>query len=294
MRLTIDVQDEAIGDVRTELRKADEERATVLAQQEALQHQIGEWQFKAKTDEAARLKLHRENVDIINRDLRMDNSILMEKKITQADCDEFRDTIISGQMEQVRLQDACEKFSGGRDPPYTTDDMNAWLDDIRKVQATKQAMSAAQDDQSQQILERLREGNEVLSKQIADIEEKMMPRTPRPTQQSYLEVFLDPTANTQADLKNLMDLLIAVEDELSEVQNELPPELLSDSEEEEDTLWVLQEEFDGKGTGEEVPEYMRWEGMIKNKKLAKGSLEGYIKNFWKAPWRPATLDPSIL
>jgi len=281
MKLTIDVQDEAIGKVRAGLRDADEEKSSVIEIQRALQHEIVEWQLKAKADETARQKLHKENVDIINRDLKMDSSILTEKKISQVDCDFLRDLIIECQMEQIRLQGACEKLGGGRDPPYTTDDINAWMDDIRKVQASMQKMSSAAEEQTGAIVKRLEEANALCAQSIAVMEEKMAPRTPRPEEASYKEVFIEPCNNTQADLKSLMDLLIAVEDELSEVQNELPPELLSDSEEEEDSLWVLQEEFEGEGLEEEVPEYMRWEGKIKNRKIPKGSLEGNIKNFWK-------------
>jgi len=79
----------------------------------------------------------------------------------------------------------------------------------------------------------------------------------------------------------LIDLLVQVQDELGEIQDELPPELMSDSDEEEDTLWVLQEEFEGLGLDEEIPEFLRWEGKIRNRKIAKGTLEGHIKNFWK-------------
>ena len=54
----------------------------------------GRHKMRAKEMEVQRLKIHKENVDIINKDLKMDASALDDKPIKQAACDELRDSII--------------------------------------------------------------------------------------------------------------------------------------------------------------------------------------------------------
>ena len=68
-----------------------------------------------------------------------------------------------------------------------------------------------------------------------------------------------------------------------QAQEDLPPELLSDDEEEEVVPgYEEKEEFIGLGLDEEeVPLYYRYQGTLPCRKILKGPCEKLIKQFWK-------------
>lgn len=277
--------DEEIGieQLEGQVQAVTDELQQYLDEELQLHEDLLDMQKEATTMELSTKKLHGENLDIIRRDLKFDNDGPREKKITQEDCDTLRDLIIGCQQERQRLEQACHMRSEGVEPPQTVDDLNVWLRDIRDSEMRMVCFKMDSQSTSAMVIERLLKSCKDRSNEVCRLEEALAPLTHRPDIESPLAV-LGPQhegSSSTSLVSTTIEALLEAADEMNVVQNKLPPELLSESEEDEDNEWVMRETFEGPGNSEEVAPYLCWDGKITNRKVDKGSLEGHIKNFWK-------------
>jgi len=226
--------------------------------------------------EDRRLKVHQSNValcgslqfyeDWLQSFTRPENYEVMLKQ-SQA---EF--TVVLEELQ--KLKKACVDKVAREDLDQLLEDARVLREKLRIRQLDVQNFKT--------IIEKTHKNCDLLQVEVDKLEAQVTGLTPRPMFDIAQYSSAPTAADTNSKVLALARTVKVLNSELEDLRDQMPDELQSDDEEEEQSDdWVHQEEFTGRGFGEDVPKYLQWDGSIRNRGLSKRDTEMLIKNFWR-------------
>jgi len=257
----------------TEATKEAEQRLALMHDEEVelkttslqLQHNIESWGNEVK-------QLHGQAVEVAKR-VKMQQEMLDGITGAGHDYEAERLRLIRefGPMNDANMQ--MREVSSGM---ALREDLNITLEEVAQAKCAIATLKS--NDAGEQVLQKKIKSNQKLAEEVAQLGRRLGDKTYRPPRELKE---LEDEERTAEVVPKLAELVRTTFRELQDIQEELPPELLSDSDEEQAEDWIEQKFFTGLGIGEDVPMCFRFEGTIQNRLVNKGDTERLIKDYWK-------------
>jgi len=266
-------QGEEYKEIYTEFRTTEANLQAFLQEEEELRCEMIRLEKKTHHDSINADYVHQQNLEVARR-AKSQQKDLEEITGSGHDWQAEREVIMEKMPSFHKIKGDLKEVASGM---VLQADQTVVLEEHRDVVLKVNMLNS--NDGGAAVMAQKMKANAEQRLEIQQLEDQLPPLTFRP---SFHDLELKgEKQNTKENVRQMVEVMRAEFSALQNVQEELPPELMSDSDEEADEAWIELKFFEGRGTGPEVPDCYKWDGEIHNRKLGKGDTERLIKDYWK-------------